>query len=198
MLDLHRQTMRQSAEIVAAIRDDQWDLPTPCAQWTVRRLLDHMVRENRGFATAANGETSDLSAWIALVGPDRRAEYAESARQVVDAFGADGVLERAFWLPLIRDGVTVPARQGVSFHLLDYLVHSWDLAVSVGRSPAFGDDLVAAVHEIAVREVPDGPRRSRPGASFAPARPVPADAPALDRLLAFLGRDPGFRCGAPR
>lgn len=196
MLDLHRQTMRQSAEIVAAIRDDQWDLPTPCAQWTVRRLLDHMVRENRGFATAANGETSDLSAWIALVGPDRRAEYAESARQVVDAFGADGVLERAFWLPLIRDGVTVPARQGVSFHLLDYLVHGWDVAVSVGRPPDFGADVVAAVHEIATREVPDGPRRHRAEASFGPALPSAAGASALDRLLAFLGRDPS-RWGRP-
>jgi len=196
VLDLHRQTLRQSVEIVAAIRDDQWDLPTPCTQWMVGELLDHMIRENRGFASAADGETADASTWTSPVGPDRRAEYADSARRVTDAFGADGVLDRTFWLPLIRDGVTVPARQGISFHLLDYLVHGWDVAVSVGRRPDFGDAVVAAVHEIAVREVPDGPRRHRPEASLGPALPATVGAPALDRLLAFLGRDPD-RWGKP-
>ncbi|WP_412543474.1 TIGR03086 family metal-binding protein [Longispora sp. K20-0274] len=190
MLDLHRRTLEHSAALVAGIRDDQWDLPTPCAGWTVRDLVTHMVRENRGFAAAADGETSDRSTWSSPIGPDPRADYAASAARVVDAFGADGVLDRRFWLPLIDADVLYPARQAVSFHLLDYLVHGWDVAVSVGGPAGFADDLVAAVTEVAYREVPDGPRRRRTGASFRPALPVPPDAPALDRLLGYLGRDP--------
>lgn len=193
MLDLHRRTLRHSVEIVAAIRDDQWELSTPCARWTVRQLLEHMIRENRGFAAAADGETVNRSAWTSPVGPDPRVDYAASAERVVAAFGADGVLDREFWLPLINDAVMHPAAQAVSFHLLDYLAHGWDVAVSIGRPAAFADEMVAAVSDIARREVPDGPRRHRPGATFAPALSTPATAPALDQLLAFLGRDPGWR-----
>ena len=193
MLDLHCRTLLHSVEIVSAIRDDQWDLPTPCTQWTVRQLLAHMIRENRGFAAAAGGETADRSPWTSPIGTDPRVDYAASAEQVVAAFGAEGVLDGTFWLPLINDSMVFPATQAVSFHLLDYLVHGWDVAVSIGRPLAFPDDVVPAVREIADREVRDGPRRHRPGATFAPALPTTATAPVLDQLLAFLGRDPDWR-----
>ncbi|GIG62002.1 TIGR03086 family protein [Longispora fulva] len=190
MLDLHRRTLEHGAAVVAGIGDDQWEAATPCAGWTLRDLLTHMIRENRGFAAAADGETCDRSVWTSPVGPDLRADYLASAARVVVAFGTPGVLERRFWLPLIDADLLYPARQAVGFHLLDYLVHGWDVAVSVGRTVDFDPDLVAAVTEIGYREVPDGPRRRRTGASFRPALPVPPDAPALDRILAHLGRDP--------
>jgi uncharacterized protein (TIGR03086 family) len=198
VLELHGRTLRHSVEIVAAVRDDQWDLPTPCTAWTVRDLLTHMIRENRGFAAAADGETTDRSAWTSPIGDDPRADYAACAERVVASFGADGVLDRTVWLPLIRDGITIPARQALRFHLLDYLVHGWDVAVSIGRPVELPDDVVAAVHGIALREVPDGPRRHRVGASFGPPQPIAATASTLDRLLAHLGRDPGWRMADPQ
>lgn len=191
--DLHRRTMRHSVGLVAAIGDHQWDLPTPCGQWTARDLLVHMIRENRGFAAAAAGETVDRSAWTSPVGDDPRAEYAESADQVVEAFGAPGALDREFWLPLIAPDTTFAGQRAAGFHLLDYLVHGWDVAVTIGRPTPFEADLIAAVTEIAHREVPDGPRRHRPDASFAPPVDIKKSAGALDRLLGYLGRDPGWR-----
>jgi uncharacterized protein (TIGR03086 family) len=193
VLALHRQVVCHTVDLVLAIRGDQWDLPTPCTQWTVRRLVEHMVRENRGFAAAARGETVDRSAWTSPVGPDPRTHYAASAQRVVVEFGAEGVLGRTFWLPLIGDGVTIPARQAVGFHLVDYVVHAWDVAVSTGLPTAFPDEIVAAAYGIALREVPVGPRRHRPNASFAPPVALPEHAPTMDRLLGFLGRDPQWQ-----
>lgn len=185
--------MRHSVEIVDLIRDDQWELPTPCSQWTLRQLLHHMINENRGFAAAADGETTDRTVWTSQdFDADLRGDYARSAERVVTAFGADGVLDRPFWLPRINDTVTFPARQAISFHLLDYVVHGWDVAVALGHPIAFADDLIEAVLDIAYREVPDGPRRLRPNAGFRPAIQVPDNASAQDRLLAALGRSPSW------
>jgi uncharacterized protein (TIGR03086 family) len=193
MLDLHRLAMRHSVAVVHSIGDDQWALPTPCARWDLRQLVEHMTLENRGFAAAAGGETSDRTVWSERsFDADLRSDYTRSADLVVTAFGADGVLDRQFWLPRINDTMTFPGRRAVSFHLLDYVVHTWDVAAATGQPRALADDLVAAALDIAHREVPDGPRRHRPDASFAPPLPTPEGAPPFDRLLAVLGRSPSW------
>jgi uncharacterized protein (TIGR03086 family) len=193
LLDLHRRAMRHSVDVVGLIGDDQWDAPTPCTQWTLRQLVEHMTSENRGFAAAADGETADRTVWDLLdLSGDLRADYLESAERVVRSFNRPGVLDGEFWLPKIRDSVRFPARQAIGFHLLDYVVHSWDVAASLRHPIAFDDDLVAAVQEVADRDVPDGPRRHRPGATFAPPVPVDGGVPAQDRLLAVLGRPPDW------
>jgi uncharacterized protein (TIGR03086 family) len=193
MLDLHRRAMLRSVEIVERARDDQFGAPTPCAGWTLRRLLDHMVGENHGFAAAADGERADRTPWSRVTGDDPRADYAASAHAVIASFGADGVLQREFWLPFIDDTRFFPARQAIGFHLLDYAVHAWDVAVSIGEPIVFDDDITEAVLEIAHRDVPDGPRRRRPDASFQPPVPEPDGATTQERLLAFLGREPRWR-----
>ncbi|MEU9127270.1 TIGR03086 family metal-binding protein [Kitasatospora sp. NPDC048540] len=189
MLELHRLAMRHSVAAVDRIRDGQWELPTPCADWDVRRLVEHMTAENLGFAAAADGEREDRGVWeYRATGAGPVADYRASAKRVVEAFGAPGVLDGRFWLPRINDARTFPARQAVSYHLLDYLVHSWDVAVAIGAPVDFEPELVAEVAVIAEREVPDTPRRLRPGAGFRPALPVPGTVPPLERLLAALGR----------
>jgi uncharacterized protein (TIGR03086 family) len=196
MLDLHRLAMGHSVSVVQRIGDDQWALPTPCSRWNLRQLVEHMILENRGFAAAAGGETSDRTVWTEPnFDADLRSDYTHSADLVLTAFGADGVLDRPFWLPRINDQMTFPGQRAVSFHLLDYVVHTWDVAAASGRSVALEDDLVAATLDIAHREVPDGPRRHRPDASFAPPVPTPEDAPAFDRMLAVLGRSPSWPDG---
>lgn len=192
MLDLHRRTLLRSADLVAAVGGGQWDAPTPCAPWTVRELVTHMIRENRGFAAAARGERADRSPWTSPVGPSPAADYASSVDEVLAAFAAADPA-RGFWLPYINDTIVHPHAQAVSFHLLDYLVHGWDVAASTGQKCGFAPDIVAAVLDIARREVPDGPRRHRERASFGPPVPVSPEAPAMARVLGWLGRDPGWR-----
>ncbi len=189
MIDQHRYTMRHSVKLVELIHDDQWELATPCTEWNLRELVEHMTLENRGFAAAARGQTQDSSPWTERDFGDLRADYAESAERVVAAFGEPGVLESEFWLPLIDPARRFPGRQAVSFHLLDYVVHGWDVAASLRQPVDYPDDLVTLVREIADREVPDGPRRLRPNASFKPAIAEPEASP-WESLLAVLGRPP--------
>lgn len=193
VLELHGRAMRHSVVIAAMIHDDQWDAPTPCAEWTVRDLLTHMTTENRGFAAAARGETTSRDAWRDRpLSDDPRRDYAESADEVVTAFASAA---SEFWLPNIHETFRFPAKQAIGFHLLDYVVHSWDVAAALGRTIALEDDLVAAAQEVADRDVPDNERRRRPNAGFQPPVTPTDDADPLTRLLAFLGRDPQWKAG---
>jgi uncharacterized protein (TIGR03086 family) len=186
VLELHRAAMRHTVERVDRVRDDHWSWPTPCAGWDLRALVAHMTADNRGFAAAARGERSDRSPWEHRPADDPRAAYAASAADVLTAFESPA---DEFWLPRIDDARLFPAGQAISFHLLDYAVHAWDVATSLGEPYAMGDALACEVLDIAYREVPNGPRRLRPTAGFRPARPEPASADPQDRLLALLGRD---------
>jgi uncharacterized protein (TIGR03086 family) len=183
--------MHTSTEIVAQVSADQLDLRTPCSEWDLGQLLAHMIGQNHGFATVADGETSDLSVWSDRpVTSDPAAEYAASAERVVSAFAADGLLGREFWLPEIRGGVTLPAPVGISFHFVDYVVHSWDVARSIDVPVSFDDEVLAAVLPIA-EEVPDGANRTVPGAAFKPGLEATSGT-TFDRLLALLGRSPDW------
>ncbi|MEU6479377.1 TIGR03086 family metal-binding protein [Streptomyces sp. NPDC047017] len=189
---LDRRAVRRSAEIVAQVRDDQWDLDTPCEGWTLRRLLDHMTAQHLGFAAAARGEVSDTSVWQEKPLADPGRAYAEAVDEVLTAFAADGVPEREFWLPEIHPKLRFPATRALSFHFLDYVVHGWDVAASLGVPAAYDADLVEAAADVARTEVPVGPARERPGASFRPSLDLSGHRGAEDRLLAVLGRDPAW------
>ncbi|HCT78500.1 MAG TPA: TIGR03086 family protein [Micromonosporaceae bacterium] len=190
MLELHRRTMSQSTEIVSLIKDEQWELPTPCTEWNLRQLVEHMILDNRGFAAAAQGEVIDRSVWLLReFDPGLRVEYARSADDVVTAFRTPVA---SFWLPRINDAITFPAAQAIGFHLLDYLVHGWDVAAAIGYPVAFDEDLIEAVQAIGDREVLNGPNRLRPNASFRPALlPKPGES-KQDYLLRTLGRSPSW------
>lgn len=190
--DLNRRAVRQSAEIVSTIRQEHWDLPTPCAQWNVRQLVAHMTAQNNGFAAAADGETEDDAVWRERITDDQAGDYLRSAERVLDAFHGPEVMGREFWLPEIRRVGGFPARMAISFHFLDYVVHGWDVGAAIGVPPSFDDDIVAAALEVTRRAVPVGPSRSLPGSAFAPPLPVPTEGSEQDRLLLLLGRSPAW------
>ncbi|RZK84580.1 MAG: hypothetical protein EOP26_08060 [Rhodococcus sp. (in: high G+C Gram-positive bacteria)] len=82
-----------------------------------------------------------------------------------------------------------PAPMAVGFHFLDYVVHSWDVARSLGLDFTPESDMVAAVLPIA-RLVPDGADRMREGAAFAPGLPTDPHSADFDTVLSLLGRSP--------
>jgi uncharacterized protein (TIGR03086 family) len=110
---------------------------------------------------------------------------------VLAAFAADGVLDRRFPLPEIAPGALFPARQAVSFHFIDYVVHSWDVAKTLGLEARFPPHLLDTALPVA-RAVPGGEYRLTPGAAFAPAVTWPGDSP-LDQVVALLGRSPDWK-----
>jgi uncharacterized protein (TIGR03086 family) len=189
---LDRRAVLASVAVVARLRPVDLERPTPCADWTLADLLAHLTVQHHGFASAAEGHGADPEAWrVRPLGDDPVAEYTAAAEHVLTAFGGDGVLDRMFALPEFGEGAQFPGRQAIRFHLVDYVVHAWDVARSLG----VGIELDTEVLDVALavaEMVPDDEQRLRPGAAFRPGVPVPDDAPTLDRVVALLGRSPAW------
>ncbi|MDN3243478.1 TIGR03086 family metal-binding protein [Glycomyces tritici] len=195
LLSFHRRTMTIAAAIVEQVRDDQLHSETPCAGWDLSQLLAHMTGQNHGFASAARGEAFDPATWADRpVSAAPGDTFAASAAEVVDAFASEGALERDWPILVGADqSVQVAGKQALGFHFIDYVVHGWDVAVSIGLTPEFDDDLLDAVLLLAAEVPLEGPTRNGPFAPFAPAVPIDAGQGDLSRLLAILGRDPEWK-----
>ena len=183
--------VRASVDLVARARPADLARPTPCADWTLHGLITHMAAQHHGFAAAAAGD-GDLARWRPRrLGADPLADYRTAAETVLAAFAADGVLGRQFPLPEFAAGALFPGRQAVSFHFVDYVVHSWDVAATLGLEARFAPPVLDAALQVA-RAVPGGEHRLVPGAAFAPVVAWPGGSP-LDQVLALLGRSPGWK-----
>lgn len=148
-----------------------------------------MSTQNRGFAAAARGE-DDPAVWEARRTIDPVGDYLRSAAEVIAAFAAPEALTRTLSLPEIPPG-RFPAPLAVSFHLIDSVVHAWDVARSLGRSIDLDPDLAPIALRIA-EAVPTGAPRRGPDAAFAPVIDTPAESETLDRILRLLGRSPAW------
>ena len=189
--DWDQRAVRRSVELVDAVTASDLTRPTPCGDWTLSELIGHLTAQHRGFAAAARGQGADLAYWsVPPAGPDPVGAYRDAAEEVTAAFAASEP-DTAFTLPEITTRMTFPARRAIGFHLIDYVVHSWDLARSLDVPVDLDDDLVRAAVPIVVA-VPNGPERLQPGAAFAPALDVAAGSSILDEILLRLGRSPNW------
>jgi uncharacterized protein (TIGR03086 family) len=185
----HARAVRATKPVVAQVLAPDLSLPTPCAEWDLGQLLAHMTVQHHGFAAAARGHGGDLEIWRPRSpSEDLVHEYAQAAESVVAAFAEPGVLDRDILLPEIT-AQPVPARLAIGFHLVDYVVHGWDVARTLGVAYEVPPDVLAVALPIA-EGVPTGEARLVPDAAFGPPLPDPGDDP-LHRILALLGRDPG-------
>jgi uncharacterized protein (TIGR03086 family) len=179
VLDDLEQSLAEAGRLVEALRDDQWDAPTPCSGWNVRDVVRHVTAGNAFFAHAIAGEQSPSE------GPGRVADdaaaYARSVELLVTAASAAEALDQLVSVPF---GV-VPAPVAVQMRVVEALVHGWDLARATGQATTFADDLVDRTDTF-TRQLLE---RVPPGRSpFSPSVPAADDAPPLDRLAALLGR----------
>lgn len=192
IVELDRRAVQATVEVVSQVTAADLDRPTPCPDWVLGELLAHMAAQHYGFAAAAEGGGGDLAVWqVRPLGTDPVTAYTEAAGRVIAAFAEPGVTERKFELPEILPGFGFPGAQAISFHLVDYVVHGWDVARAIGVGYEPGADVVNAALPIA-EAVPGGQARLRPGAAFGPGLPVADDAPPLHAILALLGRSPSW------
>jgi uncharacterized protein (TIGR03086 family) len=188
----NERAVRTSVAVVSKASPYDLGRPTPCSAWTLGDLLAHMTAQHRGFAAAARGEGADLAVWQPRpLGAVPVAAYAAAADDVLDAFAGEGVLEREFALPEFGPGAAFPGAQAIGFHFIDYVVHGWDVARSLGLPFELDGDLAEDALRIALA-VPDGDHRLTPGAAFRPALPTPESASPLERILTALGRSPNW------
>jgi uncharacterized protein (TIGR03086 family) len=191
IIELHRRAVAAATPVLARVREVDLGLPTPCAGWDLRALLEHMTGQDHGFAAAVHagsGTDVDVAAFAPHpVGAHPAAAATATGAEVAAAF-AEAATDsgRTVWLP--EFGHRFPLEQVAGFHLIDTLVHGWDVAVSLGLAVDYDEDLVEA-GLVQAERVPGGAARERPGAAFAPALTNGATDP-WERALALLGRDP--------
>jgi uncharacterized protein (TIGR03086 family) len=156
-------------DLIARIRAEQWSASTPCSEWTVRQLVAHPIGMNRVFIALLNDEPMPRPA-APPAEADPVGAFRDSAATLQAAFDRPGVLERTYSVAL---GAATGAER-LQIRLYDLLAHGWDLAQATGQ-PALG---------FVRSQLTD---QARPG-RFAPAQPAADNAPAIERLVAFLGR----------
>lgn len=187
-MDLHtlyHRTVESWAERVNGVAADQWDRPTPCREWTVRDLTNHVVGEDLWTAPLVQGSTiEDVGDRFDgdLLGDDpvstALAAAAEATRSVAEAISRDEPVHLSYGEETLAEYVHQLAA--------DHLVHGWDLAVATGGDPRLDPGLVAEVAAwFADRE--DLYRQAGVIGS-----PVGAGGDAQADLLAAFGRDPGW------
>ncbi|SFQ72999.1 TIGR03086 family protein [Amycolatopsis arida] len=173
-------------DLVATVRHDQWSTSTPCPEWDVRDLVNHMVIGNRLFAAILRGEAAvapgvlDPATRDAL-GDDPVTAYQGAAEDLLAAFRQPGVLDEVFQVP----AGAVPGVIAAHLRAVEELVHGWDLVRATGQRLRVSDHVVERQLEFTRGTLADIPPDRAP---FAPPQPVPGDASPLDRLAALLGR----------
>jgi uncharacterized protein (TIGR03086 family) len=144
--------------------------PTPCPQWRVQDLVDHVVAAPSRFAAMARGQAVDWSV-TPSAGRDPAARFRAHADDLLHAVAGDGAPESE---PVSLD-----------WQCAELAVHTWDLATAVGRPTG---DFDAEVAERGLAFMRAGLTDENRGAAFAPEQPAPEGADAYRRIAAFAGR----------
>ena len=181
--ELHRRAVESFGSRVHEVGDDQWNGSTPCTDWDVRTLVNHLVGESlwtvplfEGGTIAEVGDRFDGD----VLGEDPKAAWDRSAGPAVAAVQGDGAMERIVHLSF----GDFPGSDYAWQLLFDYTIHSWDLGRAIGADERLDPELVeeclgwfASVEDMyrqsgAIGERPD----------------IPDDADPQTRLLAMTGR----------
>ncbi|HVT68945.1 MAG TPA: TIGR03086 family metal-binding protein [Trebonia sp.] len=182
--ELFRRAAAQTGTVIAAIRPEQADLPTPCTDWAVRTLVSHTAGAVTRIALVGEGADALSLPPFADLGDDWTGCYRQAAARAEAAWADDAKLDALFAVPWGK----VPGRVAVSGYVRVVVAHGWDLAVATGQRLELPADLLAHLHDTVFASVEQG----RQMGMYGPQIAVPADAPALDRILGLTGRDPAW------
>jgi uncharacterized protein (TIGR03086 family) len=167
------QAVGQTNAIIAATPPGKRHAPTPCTEFDVMQLVQHVAMIADRVAAAIAPARAQLSTnW-------------EQARGQLQPLLPDAAVDRVVDLPFGR----MPLDAALGVYVGEFVTHSWDLAVAIGRADLLSDDLGTQVLAMVTARIPQSPRAHTP---FEDVVPVPGDAPVYDRLAGWMGRDPAW------
>ena len=179
--DLLRDVLDGTGCLVAGVGAEQWELPTPCEEWDVRALVEHVLGWMQVFDAAANGGAFDGDPADYRLGDDPAADFRAMADSIVDGWRTGG-MDRTVRLTTGE----MPAPMVFNMTLMEYTTHGWDLATATGQPVPFSDEEAEQVLDRARATL--RPEYRGPGTAMGDEVEPPAGAPAADRLAAFMGR----------
>jgi uncharacterized protein (TIGR03086 family) len=181
-VDVLDSVLDKTAGLIGNVRPEQHGDPTPCPEYDVRTLVNHMVGWLQAFAAGANEQPFDGNP-DGYAGDDPAGDFRAAAAECVRGWrehGTEGMSKVST--------MELPKANVLGMTLMEYATHGLDLARATGQEPPYGDDELAVTYDRAVATLPDQFRGE--GMPFAHQVPVPDGAPVRDRLLGFMGRTP--------
>jgi uncharacterized protein (TIGR03086 family) len=171
--------------VLAGVTHEHWELPTPCDEWDVRALVNHVLGGNVRYRMLLHGAGVDeVVATVSVdhVGEDALASYDKSAAEVIGAFEEPGALTRTVHHP---DG----DKSGLDLlwlRVAEWTIHGWDLARAMGGDDQLDPDLVASL----LGRLDEHGTGLESDHYFKAAPETPPDAARQVRLLVMVGRQP--------
>jgi uncharacterized protein (TIGR03086 family) len=178
IVELLEQGFAWTGDRLARVGTADLDVPTPCEEWGLRELLNHMLAALGRLAAAAEGDMAPPE--VDRVGVDcGRSAFADVQKRALAVWRTPGVMERTCELPL----GSIPAPMAARLNLVEVVVHGWDVSQATGERAAIPDSLAEPILEFSRRAVE--PARGR---AFGPD--LSTGESLSDRTVSFLGRRP--------
>lgn len=195
MIDKYVLASAEFERVLRNIQQPQWDWPTPCSEWNVRDLVNHMTRGNLNYVDLLEGGTATdflRMREVDALGTDPVDAFVRSADECARAFGEPGAMRRILDYPLGK----VSGRQALAVRITDSTIHTWDLAQALGADDILHAELVTWISDrlgeiyADLAETPIEPESTH--RFFA----APTGSPGVskqERLLHRMGRSPLWR-----
>lgn len=183
LITMFGRAVREFGSRVHLVEDDQWDAPTPCSEWNVRDLVNHLVYEDVWAPPLLEGKTiAEVGDRFEgdLLGDDPHKAWDEASASALAAARAPGALEKTVHLSFGDR----PGSEYLSQLLNDHVIHAWDLARAIGADERLDAELVEWLFSRA-KPLEDDLKQS---GLFGNHVEVPEDADTQTKLLAVMGR----------
>lgn len=183
IVDVFRRAVDQFGTFVEQVKDDQWSSSTPCTEWDVRALVNHLVNEDVWMPPLLEGKTIEEVGDKFdgdLLGDDPKQSWKQASEEAIAAAGQDGVLERTVHLSF----GDFPGEGYLGQVLTDHVIHAWDLARGIGANDQLDADTVQFAYDFLAPQA----EAWRSAGAFGEKVEVDDSADTQTKLLAIAGR----------
>lgn len=194
--------VQTAAPVLGNVRPDQLDLPSPCVEYDVEGLMGHLVFVLHRVAALGRGDEAfapNSMVDAVVEHDDWVADWMSAAAEVDAAWADDDKLESMVVLPW----ATMTGAEMLGMYVSEITTHTWDIAKATGQNPAWDQEVCRLALDSMRRDLPmadrtpmwdefkaHAPANFQFDAPFANAVAVPADAPLIDQLVGWTGRQP--------
>jgi uncharacterized protein (TIGR03086 family) len=173
----HQRAQDTFADVLVKVTSDQLSSPTPCPEWDVTALINHVIAGNQRVVERAGGQPAPLP-------EDFGAALRASAKAAQETFAESEALTRIYQLPIGE----VPGTVFIELRTSDLLTHAWDLAIATGQPTDLDRELAEYVLAF-LTQMMSRPGLRGDGRPFGAEQPCGDERAAADRVAAFLGRE---------
>jgi uncharacterized protein (TIGR03086 family) len=175
---------QRANEVVGTLEPEQLGYRTPCTDWDVRRLIEHVLGSVEHFTHLLRTGTPDGVPPGEGLGDDPAAAFATALADNLAAWRVPGTLERILPLPF----GDVSGESAALLNVQEVGAHLWDLAKSIGQDPELPADVASLAHDYARQLIK--PEFRAPTGPFGQQLEASTPASTTDKFVAFLGRPP--------